>query len=296
MSETKTTTAIAKADDGTIQITFTIPKEEIESARNKAVSEMSKEVSVPGFRPGKAPDSETEKRLDPNKILEKTLGALLPKLFAETVKKENIKPAIYPKFEIISAKEGEDWQLRAITCEVPNIELGDYKKDISGALRAQKIWIPGKNGKPDGKKPEDKSENQARLESELIKTLLGTIKVKLPKILIQEEVNARLSKLLERIEKLGLSLDSYLASVGKDSKSLRTQYETQAIEAISLDLILTKIAESENLSVDPKDIELAISASKADPKLAEELATPERRSVIENILKRRKALDFLKNL
>jgi hypothetical protein len=36
--------------------------------------------------------------------------------------------------------------------------------------------------------------------------------------LIDEEVNSRLSKLLERIEKLGLTLESYLSSIGKTAQ------------------------------------------------------------------------------
>jgi len=130
----------------------------------------------------------------------------------------------------------------------------------------------------------------------VIKTLLDKINIKIPKILIDEEANSRLAKLLERLEKLGLSLESYLASIGKTAQTLRSEYEAQAKSAIELDLILNEVALKENITVDTKEVDAAVSAAQADPKLAKELDTPERRRFIEVILKRRKALDTLTSL
>jgi len=152
------------------------------------------------------------------------------------------------------------------------------------------LWIPGKGTK------EEKKPTREEKEQEILKLLLEKIDVKIPKMLIEEETNSRLSKLLERLEKLGLTLESYLSSIGKTPETLRKEYEKQAKEALSLDLILTEIAKEEKISVDPKEIDSAIDAAKADPKLAEELNTPERRQFIEVILKRRKALDMLISL
>jgi FKBP-type peptidyl-prolyl cis-trans isomerase (trigger factor) len=291
----KTTSSMAKSDDGTIQITFSIPYSEIKIRRDEVLKEESNNVSVPGFRPGKAPISEVEKKLDINVVIEKTLSKILPKLLGEAITEHKIRPAIYPKFELISAKEEEDWQIRAVTCEIPNIDLSGYKESIKGALRAKNIWTPG-DGDKNTENKEDPESQRLKREQQIIKTLLESVKVVLPKILIDDEVNARLSKLLERIEKLGLSLDSYLSSIGKNPTVLRNEYETQAKEAISLDLILTKIADGEKLIVDPKSMEAALKAGQADPKLAEEINTPERKLIIENILKRRMALDFLASL
>jgi FKBP-type peptidyl-prolyl cis-trans isomerase (trigger factor) len=116
--------------------------------------------------------------------------------------------------------------------------------------------------------------------------------------LIEEEVTSRLSNLLSRIEKLGLSLDSYLASIGKTVESLRGEYEAQAKDAITLDITLTKIATDENITVDPKEIDSALTMSVTSAGKLEE--HPEelenRKRMLESILKRRKALDFLISL
>jgi hypothetical protein len=65
---------------------------------------------------------------------------------------------------------------------------------------------------------------------------------------------------------------------------------------LALDLILSKIAEEENLKVDKKDIDAAVTAGSADPKLQKELDTPQRRRFIQAILKRRKALDYVTSM
>jgi len=276
---------VAKSDDGTIQITYTIPFEKIGKIKEQVALELAKDIELPGFRKGKAPLDKILENIPKNTLLEKTLSKILPQLFANTIKEQKIKPAIYPKFELVSAKDNEDWQIRATTAEIPDIKLGNYKDKVKGTLRSGGLWKPG----------DDKKKELSREEKEqvVMKTLLSNIKMEIPKVIIENEVNSRLSKLLEQIEKLGLNLDSYLASINKTSEQLRTEYERQAKEAVALDLILAKIAQVENIKVSEAEINAAIGASSADPKLAKELDTPERRRLIESVLLKRHALNKL---
>ena len=298
MSESKTDktkkTAIAREDNGNIQITLNIPYKEIVQAKKIALEEIAKTTEVPGFRKGNAPIAQVEKHVSADKILQKALGKVLPKAFSNIVEKENIKPVVYPKFELINAKENEDWQVRAITCELPEVNLKDYKKIISGEAKSKAIWTPDK-GDPK-KNKEEKIKTPEEKEQEVIKILLDKIKVKIPKILIDQEVDNRLAQLLDRIEKLGLNLESYLASVGKNPETLRTEYGLQASNTITIDLILQKISVEEKIAVDEKEIESLIKASSADPKLAQSLNTPEQKRFIRSIILKRKALESLVSL
>lgn len=282
---------VARSDDGTIQITFTVPYSDIQNAKEEVAKENSEKTNIPGFRPGKAPLEKIIENIPENTLLEKSLSKILPNLLSSAIQKHKIKPAVYPKFELISAKENEDWQIRALTCELPKIDLGDYKKELLSKKSTSSIWTPSK-----GKTTDDKKVSREEKEQEAIKYLIDNIKINISKVLIDEEVNSRLSKLLERIEKLGLSLESYLVSIGKTAESLRNEYEDHAKKSISLDLILTNIADEEKLEVDKKDIDAAIDAGRADKNVAKELNTPEQKRFIEIILKRRKALDFITSL
>lgn len=285
-TESKITSVVAKESDGNIQITFTIPFDIIKKAQNDTLAEFAKDAEIPGFRKGKAPIEKVAAKIPQNTLIEHSLGHILPKALGEAMDEHKLKLAIYPRFELVSAEENKDWQIRGVTCELPEVVLGDYKKIVQGENRAASIVVPGKD------KPEEVT--REKKEATVIKTLLENVKVTVPKILVEEEVNGRLSNLLARIEKLGLELESYLKSVGKDVATLRTEYESQAKDAITLDLILGKIAEVESIKVDPKEIEAAYSMSQA---AKDEKEDPEsRKKLLESILKRRMALDFLINL
>lgn len=287
----KITSTLAKSEDGSVQINFNIPFSFVQKAKGEALFEFAKEIEVAGFRKGKAPISKVEEKISPEKLTEKLLAKILPKALSEALSEYKIRPAIYPKFELIKAKENEDWQLRARTCEIPDFELGDYKKGISGLGKAKAIWTPGKGDEKTVKEPTKEAKEQ-----EIIKLLLETIHIRLPKVLIDEEVNARLSNLLARIEKLGLNLESYLASIGKTPEILRKEYETQAESAIAIELILEKVAQDQGIKIEEKQIDETIKAASADPKLSEKLNTPEQRRNVAALLRRRASLDSLISL
>jgi FKBP-type peptidyl-prolyl cis-trans isomerase (trigger factor) len=279
----KISSVVAKESNGNIQITFTIPYDLIQKAQEETIEEMAKDVEVPGFRKGTAPLSKVREKIPQNTIIEHSLGHILPKALAETITAEKLKLAIYPKFELIKADPDEAWQIRGITCELPEVPLGEYKKTIAGEIRAASL-----------KKEPTKEEK----EGVVIKALIENTKIVIPQVLIEEEADGRLSNLLARIEKLGLTLESYMQSIGKSPESLRAEYSTQAKEAISLDLILTKIAEAEGIKVDPKEVDAAFNMSEASrPEKSEHPEdTENRKRLLESILRRRKALDFLTNL
>lgn len=281
------TSVIAKESDGNIQITFTIPWELIQKSQEETVKEMSKDVEIPGFRKGSAPLSKVREKIPQATLIEHSLGHLLPKALSDTVTENKLKIAVYPRFELVSAKDNEAWQIKGTTCELPEVTLGDYKKAIQGALRVDSIVVAGK---------EKKEKTNEEKEGLAIKVLLDSVKVNIPKILIEEEADSRLSSLLARLEKLGLALESYLASVNKKPEDIRAEYAQQAKEAISIDLILNKIAMEEKLAVDAKEVDAAFQMSQASAPKDQDEDEQSRKRLIESILKRRKALDFLISL
>lgn len=278
------TSTVGKTDDGTVQITFTIPKARITEEEKHVLSEITKEKSIPGFRKGKAPLEKVRANIDTTVLIEKTLNHILPKAFSDAIVEHKIKPAMFPKFEILS--QTNDWQVRATTCEIADFELSDYKKVISGEGASKKLWTPEK-----GHADKPKELTQQEKEQIVLKALLDNTKIQLPKIVIDEEVNGRLAQLLERIEKLGLNFDSYLSSIGKDAKALRVEYEEQTKTAVALELILNKIADNEKVDVEEKTVDEALKASGQAS-----TDNPDTRRAIRSILRRRQVLDSLVTL
>lgn len=267
---TDITSIIAREDNGNVQITFTIPFPAIKKAQDDTVAEMAKDITVPGFRKGTAPLDKAKEKISQSALIEHALSHILPQALADAIKKHDLKIAVYPKYELISSEEGKEWQIRAITCELPEINLPkDLKEKIAGEIRAISL--------------KDKPTREQK-ESVVIKYLVDNIKFPVPTILVEQEVNSRLSGLLARIEKLGLALEGYLATIGKTPETLRVEYESQATEAIKLDLILSRFVEIENISVTEAEVAEALKASEVKE---------ENKAVVSSILKKRKGLELL---
>lgn len=291
----KTTSVLARQDDGTVQITMTIPNEIVQKKKGEALGHITETLEVSGFRKGKVPQDIALKHIDTEKLYEYTLQHLLPEAYALAREEHKLQPILAPRFELLSIEEGKDWQVRAITCELPQINLGDYKQTITGALAGKKIWVPGKinpSASPGQGKKEGTREEK---EQEVIKTLIEKTEVKIPKLLIEEEVNHRLSRLLEQVQKLGLTIEQYLASTGKIVDQVRDDYARQAEEAIKLELVLTEVAKEQKIEVSDEEIDKLID-STGDDKTKEALSTASQKRLIRLTLMRRKALDNLISL
>jgi FKBP-type peptidyl-prolyl cis-trans isomerase (trigger factor) len=266
MAKTITST-IAKTDDGGVQITFSIPKSVIDFHEKHVLADLQKTATISGFRKGKAPIEKVKESTSQEKLIEQTLMHILPEAFSQAVEEHKLRPAVYPKFEMLS--QDDPWQVRATTCEIVDFELGEYKKIVTAAIK-------------DAKKED--------IETKALTALLDSITLTVPQMLITEEVTMRLAQLLERIEKLGLTLEGYLSSVGKTVEGLREEYQKQTAEAIKLELILNKIAEQEKIAISEKEIDDALLASGTPEKEKED---PQRRRVLASILRRRRTLDAL---
>ena len=93
----------------------------------KAVNQASKEINLPGFRPGKAPKSMVEKVLNHDVIEERAAQNLIGDLYPEILKETKINPVDYPSIEIINIKEGNPFSFRLKIEVYPEIKLVSYK-------------------------------------------------------------------------------------------------------------------------------------------------------------------------
>ena len=271
---------LAKQEDGTIQLTITIPLEKVKKTWKEVMEETAKKAQVPGFRTGKAPKKLVEENIEEEKIREEVLKKLLPESYVEAVKEHNIKPIMNPQIHVQKLADDKDWEFTASTCEAPPVKLNDYKDKIKSITAKSKIVIPGKE--PEQVKFDD-----------IVKALLENVDVKVPKVLLDQEVDKILAQTLDEIKKLGLTLDQYLGSTGRNPQTLRHEYEQKAENDIKLEFALAKITEEENIVIDEKEVEEAIQKAKDE---SERKNLEANRYLLASILRQQKTLDFLKNL
>jgi FKBP-type peptidyl-prolyl cis-trans isomerase (trigger factor) len=271
---------IQKQEDGTIKITVTIPWKRVEDLKKKAIDGYVDSAQIAGFRKGKAPKNLVEKQIDPEKLKEEVLRKLLPETYVESLKEHNLNPVISPKIHVHKVEEEKDWEYVAETCEAPEVKLENYKENIKKITAKSKIIIPGK-------------EQQSPSFEDIAKELLSSTSVKIPKIILDSEVEKLLSQTLDEIKKLGLSLDQYLASTQRTAEDLRNEYGKKAENDVKLELALQKVAETEKITVEEKEIDEAITQAKSD---AEKQNLQANRYLLASILRQQKTLDFLRSL
>ena len=271
---------ITRSEDGNINLKISVPWSEVKKTREEVIEEMAKSADLPGFRKGKAPKKIVEENLDKTRVQEEVLRHILPKAYIEAVKEHNLKPIIDPKVHIKPLEDEKDWEFEAVTCEEPKVELGDYKAKIKGVTAKSKIVVPGKEAE------------EPKLD-EIIKTLLEASTIKLPKVLVDYETDKLLSQTLDEIKKLGLTLDQYLTSTGKNAEMLRLEYEGKALNDLKLEFILRKIAEIEKITVEDSDLQKTIDKAKTEE---EKRNLTNNKYLLASILRQQKTLDFLRQL
>jgi FKBP-type peptidyl-prolyl cis-trans isomerase (trigger factor) len=280
--------ALNKLQDGSLELTITVPWPKVENSYQKVLEKIAKQTTVKGFRKGKAPVKIVEKEVGKQKIFEETLKEILPQAYLEAIKEHHLKPIVNPQITLLKAEENKDWQFKALTCELPLVELGNYKEYVKKALAAEKIWVPGKDKKPE-------KEGESEKIDKIFKALLENAKVDLPKILVEDEVNRMLSRLIDQTARLGLTVEQYLASTGKTSEQIKNEYQNQAQETLKLELILSSIADEEKIQITEEEVQKMIEAIPEE-ETKKSFQTPEQKIYLIQILRKRRVIDNLAKL
>lgn len=283
-------TSLQKQTDGTISLTLTIPWMQVAQTKEAVIAELVKDIELPGFRKGKAPREAAEKKLNAEKVYDAVIQKLLPQVYSDAVRKNDLRPIVLPKIEIVQAKEENDWVIHAHTAEKPAVTLGDYKKAVSDAKASKrnKIWTPADGAKP--VKPEDEEKAKQVTLGELLDALLSVVTCQIPDILIDHEVNRMLSDLIDQTKKLGLTVDQYLRSTSRSAESIRKEYAENARRSLTLEFALELISDRESIFVSDEDIDAAIKSVKNEE---ERTTLTKERYYLASILRRQKTLDFL---
>jgi trigger factor len=95
-------------------------------AMEKAYKKLAPRVQIRGFRPGKAPRTLIEKQLGHHRILHEAVDILLPEVYAQALKDQDITPVGQPTIEEFD-DEAVPLKFKAVVPLQPVIELGDYK-------------------------------------------------------------------------------------------------------------------------------------------------------------------------
>lgn len=259
---------LEKQEKSTAVVSVVVPSQEIETEQQHTLEHLAEETTIKGFRKGKAPLNVVKNSLDPNKLKERTLVHLLGHAIDQAIKDLKIKVIANPHLTKEDTSKA-DWTFTLDFPLYPEFELGDYQTKIKAAFTKAK------------------PENEDKRLKVAFDTLLDSVKMDIPKILIAEEVNHSLGRLVSQTEVLNLSVADYLKSIKKTPEQLREEYTKTATESLKLDFLLFAVAKDMKLTVSKEEVKSLQGA--ADVK-------PENQPYLESVLLKRKAVDSLLKL
>lgn len=284
--------SLKKLPKNTHEILIDISWDEIEKEYKTAFDVILAEFSFEGFRKGKVPPSLAEKHIAKDQVYNQLIRTMLPRIYEEIIKKEGLKPIVSPKIDLVTAKEKETWQVKATLAEKPEVELGDYKKKLLEAkanMKKDDIWVPGK----DEAKKEDPNAKKDKILNEALSLLLKEVKCEIPPLLVESELNRKLTQLLDDVQKIGLTVDSYLQSKGLTMDRLKEQYTREITDMYKLEFILLDIADKEKIEVTDADMNKLFDNLK---EAKEKESAKANAYFYASVLRKQKTLDFLISL
>ena len=110
-----------------VKLSFQIEAEKFEEAIKKVFVKNAKYFSIPGFRKGKAPLNIVEKHYGSAIFYEDAFNELVPEIYENAVKENNLEVVSRPDIDITQMEKGKDLIFTAIVQTKPDVKLGKYK-------------------------------------------------------------------------------------------------------------------------------------------------------------------------
>jgi len=111
----------------TREFTVRIEAKDIEEKVDVRLSEVGKDLTLPGFRPGKAPVALLQKRYG-KAVIGEVLEAAVADSSSQAIAERGLTPAVQPQIEITSYEDGEDLEYKMQVELMPEFEPADFSK------------------------------------------------------------------------------------------------------------------------------------------------------------------------
>lgn len=110
-----------------VKLTVEVDEEEIRAAEDDALRRISRDASIPGFRPGKVPRKLIEARLGSKGIREEVIREGLSNYYSEAIKGEGLDVISSPEVDITSGEEEGPIIFSAVVEVRPEVVVGGYE-------------------------------------------------------------------------------------------------------------------------------------------------------------------------
>ena len=118
-------TNLTKLAPSKFQVDVEVDEKTWANAQAKAFKKVASKISIPGFRPGKAPEAMLRAHVDPNRVINQALDIVLPQAYEFGIRENKLRPQRQPEVNITKVEEKEIG-LRFTVVVFPTVTLGAY--------------------------------------------------------------------------------------------------------------------------------------------------------------------------
>lgn len=117
---------VNRLENSQVELILSFEGEEWKDANKKAFDKLAKEVEVPGFRKGHAPENLVRQKIDHARVINDAIDMLLQPAYETALDEEKIMPFARPNLEITKVTDDE-MEAKISIIVAPEVELGQYK-------------------------------------------------------------------------------------------------------------------------------------------------------------------------
>ncbi len=118
---------VEKLENNMAKLTIEVAAEEFVAATAKAYHKNKNQISVQGFRKGKAPQAIIEKLYGASIFYEDAANDLIPGAYEAAAKESGLDITSYPTIDVVQVEKGKPFIFTAEVALRPEVELGEYK-------------------------------------------------------------------------------------------------------------------------------------------------------------------------
>ena len=130
---------VEKLDKGMAKLTITVTADVVAAAEDKVYKRQKSQISIPGFRKGKAPKKIIEKMYGEGVFLSDAINDVINETYPDAVKECGEEIVSNPKIDLSQAEPGKDLIYTAEVALKPEVKLGKYKGVEIEKLEAPKV-------------------------------------------------------------------------------------------------------------------------------------------------------------
>ena len=283
--------SIEKLPQAQIELDFEIPTEELDKFIEKATLELSQDISVQGFRKGKAPKEIAEKEIGQERILALAVDKAIQESYSRAVLEHNLEVISSPQIEVLKLARGNPLEFKAKVYVLADFELPDYQKVLS---QIKKKTIEVTQEEIERIKKEKEKWEQERLRTEILNKIAEESKIDVPQILVEQEQKRMLENMKNSVSQtLQISFEDYLKKINKTEKEVLDSLLKEAEVNIKASLVLRQVGKKEKISMDDKEIEEEMKKSPFANLQKKQIDPEQIKSYTKEALINEKTLQFL---